>query len=32
MGLRFHGVHEIVERHAIETIVAKKLQYNFFKN
>jgi hypothetical protein len=32
MGLRFHGVHEIVERYAVETIVAKKLQYNLFFN
>jgi hypothetical protein len=32
MGLRFHGVHEIVERYAVETIVAKNLQYNFLKN
>jgi hypothetical protein len=32
MGLRFHGVHEIVERYAVETIVAKKLQYSFLFN
>jgi hypothetical protein len=25
-------VHEIVERYAVETIVAKNLQYNFLKN
>jgi len=32
MGLRFHGVHEIVERYAVETIVVKNLQYSVFLN